>query len=224
MKKVLTAWGIWLAWIGITFALAQWIPYTLGAILLIGVPVLFCVLILLGQQSLPLWANIPLLIVQVAVTFPATMYMALIQATKGPPQLFACEYPLLVAKIPIATVGDARYLIPYTCPVPIANNMQYTRPYGAIQMHWQAGFPAGHDSLYLVAWAIDGRLLRIGGPRVEDYDDSIPEFLAEYSDRVTFDGRPETFTIEISRDNGEAIEQLALDYVRQQCTCGKSRL
>lgn len=78
--KVLAAWAIWLSWMAITVALGGRLPQMLFGILLISVPVFCCVLIFLGQQKLPLWANVALLLVQGAAGLYATMFVALIYA------------------------------------------------------------------------------------------------------------------------------------------------
>lgn len=89
--------------------------------------------------------------------------------------------------------------------------MEFERDYGVIEMQWNiewqwmgetsSGTSVSHsdrDRLYVLARTTDGKALSISGARVEEYGGRGPELLAKYSSRVTFDGRPETFTIKVS--------------------------
>jgi len=224
VKKVLVAWGIWLAWIVLTFQFAQWIPYTLFGILLIGVPIIFCVLIFLGQQKLRLWANILLLIVQGAAALPLTMYVALIFGTYSP-RHYDCGLPFLESEIPSSTIAAVdNVTLTDACPIPVASELEFVREYGAIRMKLRTISRADskYDSVQIAAQTADGQPLKISGSRVQEYGDYSGPLLLGQKPVVLNLGwgeSPGTFLIDVIQQNGDVIERLEFEYVRRRCTC-----
>ena len=152
-------------------------------------------------------------------------------AAKVPVQQHPCNLPILEASIPsrtleeIGTVGffSAR------CPVPVATEVEFDRDYGVLGMRWRM---ANH-SLYAFGRTADGQSLSIGGGRFNKIYSTRWSPGPEYSHVMDFGQRysgsyapatralvrPETFSLTVSRADGEQLEEIELSYGSRPCTC-----
>ena len=136
-----------------------------------------------------------------------------------------CNLPSLESTLPSRTIEEigTEGFFESTCPVPVATELEFVRPYGTIRMKWW-GSP---HRLYMVGRATDGSALRFGGPRVEVYTPNTPgTFLDAFTHRIRFQVNdfvgtpsPETLAVDVFGTASDPLEQLDLRYVPQSCTC-----